>query len=335
MADLSDEDRAELARLRERFDGVEVEPREPITGEFAPVEPMLATALDGSLSALREADWLAERKFDGTRLVVEKFDDEIRAYTRRGIDRYEKIPGVHPALDRLPNDLVLDGELTFLDADGTSQFVPLHTDAERIAARDLTPVYVAFDLLYDGEDRCGRSLLERRELLEDHIVDGDHLRRSRARKADFQEFFDDVTAAGEEGIMLKRRDSQYYPGVRSAQWRKVKQFTERDAIVVGYTEGDGSRAESFGALVLTDGERYVGRVGTGFSEAELRDLTARMRPVDERQVAAEQVGRAYTPVEPFVVTVTYQEVTDDGKLRAPVFQREHTEKPVSDVQPIA
>lgn len=334
MPELSDAEREELARLRERFGDVDLEGRTEITGEFGPIDPMLAERLEGPLAAVDEGDWFAEQKYDGTRLIVEKFDDSVRAYTRRGIDRYGDIPPVHADFASLPNDLVLDGELTYLTPSGTSTFRPIHTSEDELAAADLTPVYFVFDVLFDGEDLCDRPLHDRKECLESAVNEGDHLQITEDRRSDFPGFFEDLTDAGEEGIILKRRASHYYPGVRSEQWLKVKQFTERDAIVVGYTEGRGSRAETFGSLVLSDGEGYIGRVGTGFSEDELEELTARMTPTDERSISPEVVGEDYTPVEPFVVAVKYQEITDGGKLRSPVYLGLNTEKPMKDVRTV-
>lgn len=337
MVDLSEEERDELERLRAAVgDDVDLPPRPAIPGEFAPIDPMLAETLDGPFDAVDEDECLAETKYDGTRLVVEKFDDEVRCYTRRAVDRADAIPEVVGAIDRLRSGLVLDGELTHLDPSGTSTFQPIHTASDELRRRELTPTLFVFDVLYEGEDVTGLPLEERKARLDDAAADAadDRLVVAPYRTDDFAGFFREVTDAGEEGLVIKRRESRYYPGVRSSQWLKVKRFTERDAVAVGYTEGRGAREDTFGSLVLTDGERCVGRVGTGFTEAELASLAESFEPVDERPVTEAEAGMVYRPVEPFVVQVRYQELTDDRKLRAPVFVRSRPDKPAEDVQPV-
>ncbi|MFB6137030.1 MAG: hypothetical protein ABEJ42_01640 [Halobacteriaceae archaeon] len=373
--ELGEAERAELARLREEIGSVDLPPREPIGGGFEAVDPMLAETLEGDLDALDESAWIAERKYDGTRLVCEAFGGEVRAYTRRGVDRADDVPAVRDAVADLAADretgLVLDGELAYLDESGAVRFAPVHTDPETLAADGLAPRLFCFDLLYDGEDLTDRPLLERRERLGDALdpllassgapdaagtASGADAHPGRVgaaeppgppgdegagpvvlapyRTAGFAAFYDAVTEAGEEGIMVKRRDGRYYPGVRSEQWRTVKRFTDRDAVVVGYTEGEGNRADTFGSLVLTDGARCIGRVGTGFTEAELSTIAGAMEPVEEYPVPESAARRPYQPVEPFVVRVRYQTVTPDGRLRAPVFVRRRPEKPPDEVEPI-
>ena len=334
MPELSEAEQAELERLADRFGDVEVEPRQELAGTFGPVDPMLAETLEADLATVDEDAWVAEPKFDGTRLVVEAFDDEVRAYTRRGVDRYGDAGPVQEAFDGLPADLILDGEFTYVTSGGTSEFLPIHSGATSIEERDLTPVYYAFDVLYRDGDVCDRPLPERKSILESVVTAGEHLSLAPVREGDFPAYFEDLTDAGEEGIVLKRRESRYYPGVRSSQWLKVKAVTERDAIVVGYTAGSGSRADTFGSLVLSDGEGCIGRVGTGFTEADLATLTESMTEVDDRRVSEAAAGKPYTPVEPFVVAVRYQVVTRDGKLRAPVYLGRNPEKPLADVRSV-
>lgn len=334
MPPLSDAERAELDRLRGVVGEGNVEAPTRIEPGFGPIDPMLAETFEGSLDIVDEETWIAETKYDGTRLIVQVFDGEARAYTRRGVERADDLGAVSPALTSLPDGVIVDGEMTFLDADGVSLFVPIHANPERLEG--LTARLFLFDVLYHDEDVTGLGLLERKEHLDDIVpANEDRIVSAPREESAFQAFYDEVTEPGGEGLVLKRRGSRYHPGVRSSEWLKVKRFRERDAIVVGYTPGEGGRAGAFGSLVLTDGQRCIGRVGSGFSEQELEAVLEVFEPTDERRVSRDAAGGPYTPVEPFVVQVKFQEVTGDGKLRAPVFLRRRPEIPLEDVEPIA
>lgn len=336
--DLSDHDRERFARLHARLDDVtsEAHPERASMPTAGPIDPMLATPFEGSLDAVDETAFVAERKFDGTRLVLERFDGAVSLYTRRHVERSATLPELAAAAtERLEDGVILDGEYTFLTPEGASEFVPIHSGMETIAEKQLEGTYVVFDILAaDGEWCTQRPLTERRTLLEDVVPEGPTMALSEIRTEGFSSYYDELVAAGEEGIMVKRRSSRYHPGTRSKHWQKVKAFTEADALAIGYTAGHGHRADTFGALVMTDGIRYIGRVGSGFSDAELTAICREMTPVSERPVPISAVGQPYTPVEPFVIRVKFQSVTDSGDLRAPVFLRRRSDKPIADVAPI-
>lgn len=336
--DLTDRDRERFAALRASLE--DVERAEPIessgAAERGAFDPMLATTFRRNLDDVRENDWIAERKFDGTRIILQKFDGEVGLFTRRHIDRAQTLPDLTAyAEDTLPDGLILDGEYCFLNPEGVSRFLPIHQSGGTVQRENLTPDYYAFDVLAQDGEWCRRDpLLERKERLVDIVADGDMITPVSHETSGFQEFYDDLIDFGEEGIMLKRRDSPYHAGVRSDHWRKVKAFTEADVIAVGYTPGEGRRKTTFGALVLSDTDRYIGRVGSGFDRETLEALSDEMSEVDERPISQDAVGRRYTPIEPIVVRVKFQEVNNDGKLRAPVFLGHQTEKPVADVEPL-
>ena len=148
-----------------------------------------------------------------------------------------------------------------------------------------TPVvYMLFDLLrLDGHDLTGMPLRERRTLLEDLVADLE-------APVQVPPVFDDVDAAlgasdefGLEGVVVKDPASRYRPGVRSPSWLKLKNTRMQEAVIVGIRPGKGERDGTLGSLLLAvpdEGElRYVGRVGTGFSDRMLRELMARLEPL--------------------------------------------------------
>ena len=141
----------------------------------------------------------------------------------------------------------------------------------------------------------------------------------------------DVLAAaqerGLEGVVAKRRDSPYRPGQRSGEWLKVKIFKTQEVVIGGWTEGNGQRSASFGALLMgipaADGLRYVGKVGTGFGEQARGELLGRLRPLARKtspfsaRLSPSETAVAHF-VRPVVVgEVRYGEWTPDGHLRHP------------------
>ena len=132
-------DRERFAQLRDRLTGVSAAKRHEPTRltEFEPIDPMLAETFDGDLAEFDDDGWYAERKYDGTRMLLEKFDGEVRLFTRRHVERSETVPELTSvARNTLPDGLVLDGEVTMVDDEGNSFFMPIHTDRDRLQEAD-------------------------------------------------------------------------------------------------------------------------------------------------------------------------------------------------------
>ena len=146
---------------------------------------------------------------------------------------------------------------------------------------------------------------------------------------------------GLEGVVAKRRDSLYQPGRRSAQWIKIKVFAAQEVVIGGTSPGRGRRSGAIGALLVglpgPDGLRYVGKVGTGFTDAALADLARRLDPLRSatcpfagRLPAAQVAGASWVRPE-LVGEVSFGEWTRDGRLRHPVWRGLRPDKAPSDV----
>jgi bifunctional non-homologous end joining protein LigD len=304
---------------------------------------MLAEPAD---EPFRRAGWLFELKYDGYRLLAEKAGGTATLQLRGGGGAAALFPEVARAVASLPaGDAILDGELVVLDESGRPDFQALQARAQLRRPADVAAASVsrpaalfAFDLLsLEGLDLRPLPLSERKALLgavaprlgplrfADHIaVEGEALYR-------------EATAKGLEGVVAKRADSPYRAG-RSPAWRKVRAARTADLAVVGYTVPARGRS-SFGALHLAargaDGLVYAGRVGSGFDEATLAALAARL-PSRERPGppcgGAMPAGRVHRWVEPeLVVEVRFKEWTSQGWLRQPVFLRLREDKRPSEV----
>ncbi|HTM44154.1 MAG TPA: DNA ligase D, partial [Polyangiaceae bacterium] len=211
-------------------------------------------------------------------------------------------------------------------------------DVKRAAA-EVPVTYLVFDLLQLGDrDLRGLPLLTRKALLAE-LVRGKGRVRLLDHIDDGKALFQMCEALGLEGVVAKKVDSAYHPGPRrTANWIKIKHQQQDDFVVVGWTNGQGSRKE-LGALELAtfDGKQFIyrGRVGTGFDDATLRTAIAKLAALEQSECAAVGIptndGFERRFVQPkLVVSVTYLEWTDDGHLRHPIFQGFHADRETTD-----
>jgi len=295
--------------------------------------------------AFSKAGWLFELKLDGYRILASRESGEARLLTRNGHDASHTFPEVARAVAALPfSHVVLDGEVVALDAAGHPSFQLLQRRGRltrpldvRRAAVEVPVTYFAFDLLaFEDYDLRPLPLVERKKLLQMVLPPVGALRYLDHFEAEGEALYQQVIARRLEGIVGKRADSPYRAG-RSPAWVKIRADRTGDLVVVGYTAPKGSRG-GFGALHLADYVAgrltYAGRVGSGFSDRQLKDVRARLEagrrptPACEGPVPADSTT---TWVEPeLVCEVRYKEWTGDGLLRHPVFVRFRDDKPPGD-----
>ncbi len=315
-------------------------PEDRVEGKGA--KAMLATARE---AAFTDDDWVYEIKYDGYRLIVGKDGADVRLWSRAGNDLTDTFPEVARAVGLLPYDhLVLDGEVVVHDAKGLPSFSRLQRrgrltqkSAVATAAVELPATIYLFDLLgFDDYDTRGLTLLQRKDLLRRLLPTTGPLRYSDHIAGQGEAMFAHVEKMRLEGIVAKKAASTYR-GVRTTDWLKIRADHSSDFVVVGFTEPKGPR-RGIGALHLGqfDGDEliYVGRVGTGFNEAQLEDLRARFEAaeIDDPPFAG-PAPKADTHrwIEPdTVIEVRFKEFTDDGLLRHPVFLGIRDDKPPSD-----
>jgi bifunctional non-homologous end joining protein LigD len=292
------------------------------------ISPMLATLV---AEPFHLPGWTYEEKYDGDRMLAFKREGRAKLYSRNGRDRTRDFPEIASAIAALPgNELILDGEVAVFDRRGVSHFQALQQAEGR-------PVYAIFDCLFhDGRDLRQRALSERQDVLQKVIRPGASLRLTRRLKANGLAAFRQAQDAAFEGMVAKDLSSPYVAG-RSASWRKVKIHREDEFIVLGYTRPAGQR-RYFGALLLGAHDkgrlRYVGRVGTGFNVKTLASLYARFAPLrtPDCPFAEPPPGRNIVYLKPrLVAQISYQELTDAGFLRQPVYLGLRQDKAARDV----
>jgi bifunctional non-homologous end joining protein LigD len=300
------------------------------------IRPMLAVA--GTLPRDDDA-WAYELKWDGIRAIGHVDGGRIRLTTRNGNDVSTSFPEIRALGERFGSkQAVIDGEIVAFDDKGRPRFQKLqpriHTadpqKARRLAAEQPV-VYVLFDLLYlDGHSLLAEPYAERRQQLENlGLVTSDT--GSWTLSPRFAGPGADILRAsqeqGLEGILAKRLDAPYLPGKRSPTWTKVKNILMQEVVIGGWTPGEGHRQGRFGSLLLgipsEDGLEYVGQVGTGFSDATLKDLTATLgRLSSTTNPFGSDVPSRYRKVatwtKPTLVgEVNFSEWTADGRMRHP------------------
>lgn len=305
---------------------------------------MLATA--ATTIPRDEAAWSFEVKWDGIRALSYISGGRIRLEARSGNDvthRYPELSALGRALG--VTEVILDGEIVALDPKtGRPSFERLqrrmHVESESAIRRlrqDVPITYVVFDLLWlDGHPTTGLPYSERRRLLEGLDLQGPAWHTPAAHPGEGSALREATRASGLEGVLAKRLDSPYEPGVRTRQWLKVKNHLSQDFVVGGYLPGVGSRGR-LGALLLgvyeDDGKLcWVGRVGTGFTDAELSRLVRLLDPLRRDRTPFDRppprpVAKEALWVEPeLVVEVEFTEWTGVGILRHPSYKGQRVDK---------
>ncbi|MGB7789008.1 non-homologous end-joining DNA ligase [Methanoregula sp.] len=293
--------------------------------------PMLAKSAPAPFSG---SDWLFEIKWDGVRAIA-AVDDTLSLRSRNDTELAGRFPELAELL-RLAPGTVLDGEIVVMNGGKPDMQALLPRLQAGMPGTGTVPVtYIVFDILErDGKDLTGLPLTERREQLEAAVREGPHVVLSVPIREQGEDYYRAAVAQGLEGIMAKRKDSRYEPGLRSGSWLKIKAQQSCDCVIAGYTPGQGGRGPAFGALLLGLYELGhlvpAGKVGTGFSDRLLADLMERFAPLVTAVPQLAGIRGTVIWLEPVLVCeVAYQEVTRDRKLRIPRFLRLRTDKPAA------
>ncbi len=286
-------------------------------------------------------DFIFEIKYDGTRAIC-YLDKETRMINRRDHDIYPRYPEFSAIRESVnARSAVLDGEVVVFSK-GRPDFPKLqireHASDQfkiRFISKEYPATYVVFDILeLNGKDLRSLPLLERKRLLKGIVKESGIVILSEFVEGKGKAFFEKAREAGFEGMIAKRKDSRYQMK-RSRDWIKMKTTSTIDCVVCGYTKGRSWRERTFGGLVLGayhDGRlTYIGRAGSGFDRKMLQDSMELLSPLrtgkcpfaEPPDIEAEVAGWLKPEL---VCEVEFLLVTEDLKLRAPVFKRFRDDK---------
>ncbi|HWG03209.1 MAG TPA: non-homologous end-joining DNA ligase, partial [Trebonia sp.] len=313
------------------------------------VRPMLATPGHPRDSDL--ANWSIEMKWDGVRALAFCENGRTHLVSRTGKDisrTYPELAGLAHALSH--KQVLVDGEIVAFGANGQPDFEKLQprmhvssaAAAERLAAH--TPVtLLVFDVLQlDGRSLLGLPYSERREILTSLVPNATSwLAPPHFSGPDLDAVLAASVSNGLEGVVAKRLDSRYEPGVRTGNWLKIKNGLRQEVVIAGYKPGKGNRTGQIGSLLIGvyEGGKlvYCGHVGTGFSDKTLRMLGAKLAPLRRDRSPFDgpvppEYARPAVWVEPqLVAEVSFERWTKAGRMRAPAYQGLRDDKDPTEV----
>jgi bifunctional non-homologous end joining protein LigD len=236
-----------------------------------------------------------------------------------------KFPAVAIAVSKLKlRSTIFDGQVAAVDENGIPRFQLLQRFQKQPTAPTL---YYVFDVLwYKGDDLTGKTIMDRRIVLERVLKAAAGVQLGSYVEADGKALFQLTKEKGMEGIIAKRKKSIYRPGKRTSDWLKIKARLQQEFVVGGFTAPKGSR-KYLGTVVLgayTDGElRHYGYAGSGFTEKGLKDAVDKMKPLFTDKcpfVNPANIKEKIQWVRPkLVCEVEYAELTADDQLRQTTF----------------
>ncbi len=271
-----------------------------VGGDILFVSPMLLHSIKEPFD---DDSYITELKFDGIRLILSKFNDQIKLYTRHNNEVTSKFPELLD-LD-IPNGTVLDGEVIVAARDGTADFEAM---MERFMSKksDHSIVYCVFDIIFkDGYSIAVKPLSERKNLLYSLELNHPNVFVISVIQGDGLSYFNLIKEKGLEGIVLKRADSPYEINKRSHNWLKVINYEYTEVLITGYTKEDIKFLLSY-----PDGS------SAGFMEFMPREERSKFHSM--KQVKSE--SDKYVFIDPIVCKVKHRFKTKHGKLRIPSFE---------------
>jgi len=296
---------------------------------FRPVRLMLAQMVNDVAEALKEhgGKTAFEYKLDGARVQIHKHGEIVKIFSRRLTDVTESLPEIAEAVKNnvKAEEAILEGEVIAVDNEGHPlPFQHLMRRFKRVhEVEDMTeaiPVKLfLFDILYlNGQSLIALPYVQRRQILAENAGEIPLTKQTITGSVEeAEQFLKEATSAGHEGLMAKKIDSDYVPGIRGKRWLKIKPTLEPlDLVIVAAEYGYGRRRGwlSDYYLAARDAETgeflTVGKTFKGLTDAEIIEMTKRLKEL----VIKEEPRRVFV-VPKIVVEVAYNEIQKSPKYK--------------------
>jgi len=297
---------------------------------FRPIKPMLAQMAESPEEALKEHGGRTafEYKLDGARIQIHKLGDKIRIFSRRLTDVTKSLPDIINVIrwKVKPEKAIMEGEVIAIGKNGNPlpfqhlmrRFRRVY-EIEKVSEEIPVKLYL-FDILYvDGKSLIEAPYVERRRILEEaageipltkQIITDD--------PAEAKRFLEDAVDRGHEGLMAKRLNSPYTPGIRGKHWLKIKKTLEPlDLVIVAAEYGTGRRHRWLSDYYLAARDERTGEFLTlgktfkGLTDQEIEEMTCRLK-----EIAIEERGHLVLVEPKIVVEVAYNEIQKSPKYKS-------------------
>jgi bifunctional non-homologous end joining protein LigD len=288
---------------------------------FTPMSPILVNEIP------KGKEWVHQLKWDGYRIIAWVDNGKVELYTKKMLPKNNKFPDLVEALSQLKGTFLLDGEAVILDSQtNRPSFQKLQQRDKKRDPRTIQSSaereqvqYIIFDLL-----QAGKENLRKLSFIERH----DRLREAGAGWSAplfLTDLFEDGEALWQwvvknnwEGVVSKRKSSQYKEGKEHRDWYKRKTILDMEVEIVGILIKEGRLS----SLVTRKDGIYRGRTSLGLNEkikSVLRELPAEKKSADYFPILPENLRneKIMWLNKPFLAEVTGTEITESGSLRHP------------------
>ncbi len=296
---------------------------------FKPIKPMLAQSAENVYEALREheGETAFEHKLDGARVQIHKSKDVVRIYSRRLTEVTNSFPEIVDFVRRdiKANEAILEGEIVAVGKDGNplpfqnlmKRFRRIH-GVESMIARIPVELYL-FDIVYlNGQSLIEKRYIERRKKLRQISRDLHQTKQVITNNPiEAEGFFREAIEKGHEGLVAKKPDSPYTPGIRGKRWFKIKESLEPlDLVIVAAEYGHGRRHDWLSDYYLAAREPktgeflVVGKTFKGLKDEEIIEITGKLK-----ELTVKEEHRRVIVTPEIVVEVSYNEIQESPKYK--------------------